>query len=817
MSRLHLLLLAALFVAGLLASPQPACAQDNRSTEIEETREAYAEARALLEDSSGKDARALEARLRDLRDASRMRLERVNREIENVRSQLAPLGDPPGEDEPPESAELAAERAALNQDLARLNSQRTRINANIVEANDLLAKLSANRIQSLYKSLTVRGASPFSPAVLRETFDQASAIGKKIDAYFGNWSQQKLSGGAFLRALVFITGAGIISVLIFGPVNRWALSNFTTFIEQRKPTPRKRVVAAGLKMIARVVPGLIAGLIILETLRATGILNQAGAPAARAAFLSLLAYLLISGFAGSLFAARNPDWRHNHVDLTRGRQINLALIAIVVIYGVKIVLGEIFATVNAGDAILRVNGALASIFIAISLFWVCRTRLWEPARATSLRSEESDDEEEKGAQHAVEKVGDRPTLWRLTRRIGRVLAIIITLAAIIGYVDFAVFAASRLYYLALFLVIAWFVQSALMEIALWLHHREQKKENRSQGDNAEAAFENFQFWSALLVNVALCFAILPGLLVLFGVPASNMRDLAQQALFGFNIGGVKIPSVANFLVAVVTFILILALTKLAQKGFKKGLFAHSQIDSGVQNSLITLIGYAGLVVALFVSISSIGIDLSNLALIAGALSVGIGFGLQSIINNFVSGLILLFERPIKVGDWIVTASGEGTVKKISVRSTEIETFDRSSIIVPNSELISSTVTNWTHKDRIGRIKVPVGVSYNADPERVRAILLKCAEDHPLIVKYPEPFVIWQEFGASSLDFELRAYLANISDGMQTRSELRFAIFKALADAGIEIPFPQQDIHVKSVAEGLFQPKSATQDSAKGAS
>ena len=165
----------------------------------------------------------------------------------------------------------------------------------------------------------------------------------------------------------------------------------------------------------------------------------------------------------------------------------------------------------------------------------------------------------------------------------------------------------------------------------------------------------------------------------------------------------------------------------------------------------------------------------------------------------------MFERPIKVGDWIVTSSGEGTVKRISVRSTEIETFDRSSIIVPNSELISSTVTNWTHKNRIGRITVPVGVSYGSDPEKVKAILLKCAHDHPLIVSYPEPFVTWMDFGASSLDFEIRAFLADISQGLTVRTELRFAIFKAFHEAGVEIPFPQQDIYVKSLPES-FTPK-----------
>jgi small-conductance mechanosensitive channel len=291
--------------------------------------------------------------------------------------------------------------------------------------------------------------------------------------------------------------------------------------------------------------------------------------------------------------------------------------------------------------------------------------------------------------------------------------------------------------------------------------------------------------------------LLPVLFILFGVPGETVRDLGGQALFGFNIGGVHIPSVAKLIYAIIVFVIVMAATRLVQTGVKRGPLAHSRADVGVQNSLITLLGYAGLVVALFLGISTLGFDLSNLALIAGALSVGIGFGLQSIVNNFVSGLILLFERPIKVGDWIITTSGEGTVKKISVRSTEIETFDRASIIIPNSELISASVTNWTHKSKLGRIIVPVGVSYNADPEIVKEILLKCADDHPKIISYPEPFVAWMDFGASSLDFELRAFLRDISEGLMVRTELRFAIFKALAEAGIEIPFPQRDVHVKS--------------------
>ena len=177
--------------------------------------------------------------------------------------------------------------------------------------------------------------------------------------------------------------------------------------------------------------------------------------------------------------------------------------------------------------------------------------------------------------------------------------------------------------------------------------------------------------------------------------------------------------------------------------------------------------------------------------------MGVGFGLQSIVNNFVSGLILLAERPIKTGDWVTTSDGEGYVKKISVRSTEISTFDNATVIVPNSELITNSVTNWTHDGNEGRIIIPIGVSYDSDPHRVREILLDCATRHPLVLHDPSPVVYFADFGASSLDFQLRCYLPDINYGLSTKSELRFMILSELRAAGIEIPFPQRDVHIRS--------------------
>ena len=186
--------------------------------------------------------------------------------------------------------------------------------------------------------------------------------------------------------------------------------------------------------------------------------------------------------------------------------------------------------------------------------------------------------------------------------------------------------------------------------------------------------------------------------------------------------------------------------------------------------------------------------------------MGIGFGLQNIVNNFISGIILLFERPIRTGDWIVVGNTEGYVRKISIRSTQIETFDRADVIVPNSELISNQVTNWMLRDPWGRVIVPVGVAYGSDVEKVREVLLQAARSHPLVItediRVGPPRVLFRGFGDSSLNFEIRFFIRNVDQRLSTQSDLNFAIEKGLREANIEIPFPQRDLHLRSVDSAI---------------
>ena len=303
------------------------------------------------------------------------------------------------------------------------------------------------------------------------------------------------------------------------------------------------------------------------------------------------------------------------------------------------------------------------------------------------------------------------------------------------------------------------------------------------------------------VDISLLLLGLPLVLALTSLTWVDVRSWLMTAFFGFKVGDITI-SLSSILLAVVVFAVGLGLTRFVTGWLDRRILTPTEMDAGVRNSLRTAAGYLAVIVVLLMAFAAAGVDFSNIAIVAGALSVGIGFGLQSIVNNFVSGLILLAERPIKVGDWVQVSGGEGTVRKINVRSTEIETFDRCSIIVPNSSLISESVQNWTHGDLLGRVRVAVGVSYDADPKQVEEILLECARSHPRALQFPEVTVLFKDFGASSLDFEVRVFIDDVNWVAFVGSDLRFKIHKALKEAGIEIPFPQRDVNVRGLKEAV---------------
>jgi len=308
----------------------------------------------------------------------------------------------------------------------------------------------------------------------------------------------------------------------------------------------------------------------------------------------------------------------------------------------------------------------------------------------------------------------------------------------------------------------------------------------------------------ILIATALVFA----LVVVVGVSAPRMLEGAFRLASGdvdriltqpyFRLG--QLPITLGFLIKAFAFLLALSFfSRFSRQLLQRQILVHTPWDLGQQYAISRVLGYLIFVFGLVVGLQSLGVNLSSLVVLGGALGVGAGFGLQPIVSNFVSGLVLLVERPVRIGDRVEVGKTVGDVMRIGGRSTWIRTNDNEIIIIPNSEFVTARVTNWTANDRSVRFAIPVGVSYASDPEKVRELLLEVARQHPDVLVDPAPEVVFEGLGESSLNFLLRVFTVNqVQTPFKLRSDLYFSIFRTFGQHGVEIPFPQRDLHIKSV-------------------
>jgi small-conductance mechanosensitive channel len=326
-------------------------------------------------------------------------------------------------------------------------------------------------------------------------------------------------------------------------------------------------------------------------------------------------------------------------------------------------------------------------------------------------------------------------------------------------------------------------------------------------------------WITLAAQLTMWPLLGLALLHLLGLHDLGRAFVDKLLVSGVSVGGTHIAP-GKITLGLIAFFLLVTITRWFKRKLEQDWLPLTRLDPSARMSIATVFGYATFVLALLVGLSAAGLDLSRIAIVAGALSVGIGFGLQNIFNNFVSGLILLFERPVRLGDYIKVGSTEGYVRRIRIRSTELENADRITIIVPNSVLLSSEVENWNYRNSLGRVIVPVGIAYHCDPEVVRKVMLEVAHAHPRVIQdgdrldVPGPFVVFKDFGDSSLNFELRACIDDIYQKVVVASDLRFALHKQFLALGIEVPFPQRDVFIKNAADvGKAKPPVETRGDA----
>lgn len=703
--------------------------------------------------------------------------------FETVGRQIKALGETPKGAKSLDTPEIAAERKQLQQVQRRLQGALKQSELTRVRARQLLARIQTLRLENLGRDLRRRQKPPpLSLAHWQQVATDLPRLGRQAVTVSENWwvvARERIHW-LFLIAIA----ASLLWWSLRGLVHRRVRGWVRAPLEEAPPAYLKRVRMAVRTLPLWLAPGLVTIGASYVALAATGLLNDQIDSMAIAALKAVAIYLIVNALAKAILLPWEPSWRLIGLPTAVARRYLRLTRLLAGIYCLDLWLNEVFTALQVPPSISVTETFFANLAFAALLFAFA----WLP---TGIDDNETD------SQRVSVQLLHKTINWL---RVPATLAVgVIAIASVLGYLALGRFIAGQV-------LLVGMGAAALLLGHLAARSIAGQAEVLSPGiDNAldrhlalSGRRRNIILGTlAFVLNVVLFAGGLSLLLISWGFSGAELLGWGKSLLFGFEIGNFRF-SLVQILLAIALFIGVILLTRLFQSWLSRRVLVSDRVDRGIANSIHSGIGYTGVALAALVGVSYAGLDLSNIALIASALSIGIGFGLNAIASNFVSGLIMLIERPIKVGDWVVVGPHQGYVRHISVRATEIETFDRASVIIPNSDFMTSAVQNWTHRNAMGRVIVNIGVSYDSDPDQVMVILKQVADECDALLKYPAPSVVFEDFGASSLDFSIRGFIADVNSMLSSKTALRLAVAKAFREHDIEIPFPQQDVHLRDL-------------------
>lgn len=738
-----------------------------------------AEAQAILRTPAGNydyervhGLNKLRDRLAADRDLARTIADRSNLEARIIQAQMTALGEAPAEGKSEPSA-ITARRKALDAQLSVVLSPVLDAREAQARASTLVSELD-ERIAGIERGRrSERSRSALDP---RAWIAVAGDVRRGLDIAAGDGSAGIAQDGAGGFALRLLAVAGLVllgpfaSIRLLRPLRR-------LFVSRRMATEQaarrlmlvviEDFVAAVLLFFA-IGCSVAAFAVLMRPFLDNDVLMTLSMLLLVAALMVALAQLLAKSTLQSPFpelrlVRLRPDVVGKAVSTVRVIGIFLALVA--VLEGVE---DDGYLTIGVIDL------ASALLLVGGSLF------VWRLATLIDKGREEDE------AVPAVPLHG-RPKPDQLEfaapfSRILKLLAIGSTGAALIGYIVLAREIFSDLV-----------VSVAIIAVAIFLH----RLVSLIVGLLAEGGLKHYRtsiHFVPMLAGIVLTLGAIPLLAVTWGYNSREIGDAIVMLRTGVSFGNVNI-SAGDLLTFAFVFLAGYVATKWIQRIINLTILPQFEIDRGSQASIVTMIGYAGIVASAAIAIGSTGLDLTSLAFIATALSVGLGFGLQSTVENFTSGVILLVERPIREGDWIEVGTFSGIVRKVSVRSTHLESFDRHQIIIPNSQLITGSVKNLSLGERLARVVVPVGVAYGTDLEKVREVLIAIAKAQDGVLTWPEPNVTLDAFADSSVQMRLLVFIHDATDGVGVASKIRFEIARRFTEENIEMPFPQMEVRM----------------------
>jgi len=681
--------------------------------------------------------------------------------ISTVRQQLDALGPPP--EDGSEAPAIAKERAQLNDRLGELQAPVKKAELAFSRADGLIKGIDRIISQRKTEQLLSLGPAPLNPAHWGKggtaLLEATRALQSEVLTGWSNPAQRDRAQQGLPLAIFLLLVGGVL----IARGRTWSRRlNRRVLAGQDSAGRWMAGFAVSLGSLVLPLAGVYA---VIEAAYATGLVGLRSEAMLAALLRAAAVYLAARWLATRIFPVddlRAPPLRLDADHRRGGRWCGASLGLVIAAYYLLRELGEVFDWSAAA-----LNVIMAPVVLLAGVL------MWRLGRLLALHMADQ-----------VEESGEETYRIRAARLLSRALmalAVVAPALAAVGYVTLAQFLLFPAVLSLLLLAALMILQRLVVELYVLV------------SGNREAATESLV---PVLAGFVLVLVSLPFFALIWGARVADLTELWSRLMQGFEIGGARI-SPTIFLTFAVVFAFGFMATRLLQGALKNSVLPKTRIDVGGRNAIVSGVGYIGIFLAALVAITSAGLDLSSIAIVAGALSVGIGFGLQTIVSNFVSGIILLIERPISEGDWIEVGGVHGYVRDIAVRATRIETFDRTDVIVPNSDLISGRVTNYTRGNTVGRVIVPVGVAYGTDTRKVERILQEVAEAHPMVLMSVPPFIVFQGFGENSLDFEIRAILRDVNWVLNVQSDMNHEIARRFAEEGIEIPFPQRDVWLRN--------------------
>lgn len=731
---------------------------------------------------SDTDLQGLRQGIDPVAEGIRRLIDALGPRLDAAKARLDQLGPKPKEEDQDESPDVARERTERESGFAELDETQRLARTLLVQAEQIVSQISDRRRAAFAKALFERTSGLFSPGLWYSLVRSLPRDGRALGILGHDWLSL-IDRQASLGALILVgLAVGVAIALYLG--RRFMAPRLVARDPGADPPRRQKLLAATAVLLLGAVPAAAGSVLVYATLEGVNMVPARAEPLVGAILRGLAFVALVRSLADAIFAPDRPSWRLR--SLSDAAASRIAVFA--VLLSAVVAMAKVLEALNqAIAAALPMTVATRGVFAL-----ACALILADLLRRFATTA--TDEEACLGPYVPTEAEIGGPV-----RVVGWAAVAAVIASVLVGYIALASFLVDQIAWIGVILALLLLGLALADEFIGGTLAGQTRIATTLQANTGlrRRSLEQIGVLASAVARVVLILAAALLALAPWGIESADLMSSLRAAFFGFKIGDVTI-SLSAIAVAVLVFAAGFGATRIVQRWLDTTFLPATDLDAGLRNSIRTAFGYFGVVIAGAVAFSYLGLSLDKIAIVAGALSVGIGFGLQSIVNNFVSGLILLWERPIRVGDLVVVGDGEGHVRKISVRATEIETFDRSTIIVPNSNLISGVVRNRVRGDRSGRVSVPVNVLRNADPARAAEILVNCAGRHPEVLREPAPRVVFKKIGDVWLEFDLVCFVVDVDHQLRVLSDLNFAVFKSLTEEKLIPPLGPPALDVKGL-------------------